>query len=264
MPDSLDWQLIWDYGSEVILALLVAIFGMLGSSWVTRIVRNVCERSKIDQTLTRFFSKLARWAVLGITAMFVLDTFGIDVSSFAVVLGAMGLAIGMALQGTLGHFASGVMLLIFRPFKVGDSINVAGVSGVVFEIDLFSTAIDTFDNRRLIVPNSNVFGKTIENLSYHDTRRAQIEVGTSYDADIDVTRAIFEKVVAKNPYRLSEKDGDVVLLALGDSSVNWVLRVWCERSDSGSCKQQLMRDAKAALEAANIDLPYPQLQIHKI
>jgi len=263
MSDPIDWLAIWEHGSEVILALLTAIFGLLASSWVLRIVRRICDRSKLDETLTRFFSKMSRWAVLGLTAMLVLDTFGIDVSSFAVVLGAMGLALGMALQGTLGHFASGVMLLIFRPFKVGDSINVAGVSGVVFEIDLFSTAIDTFDNRRLIVPNSNVFGKTIENLSYHSTRRAQIEVGTSYDADVDASRTILEKVVAGNTYRLAEKNGDVILVGLGDSAVSWTLRVWCQRSDMGACKEQLIRDTKAALEAANIDLPYPQLQIHK-
>jgi small conductance mechanosensitive channel len=263
MPDSIDWQLIWDYGSEAILALLVAFIGMLGSSWVMRLVRNVCVRAKIDETLTRFFSKMARWAVLGITVLFVLDTFGIDVSSFAVVLGAMGLAIGMALQGTLGHFASGIMLLIFRPFKVGDTINVAGVSGVVFEIDLFSTAIDTFDNRRLIVPNSNVFGKTIENLSHHNTRRAQIDVGTTYSAQVDATRAVLEKVVAANEFRLTDKSGDVILVALGDSAVNWTLRVWCERSNFGSCKQALLRDTKDALDSAGIDMPFPQLQINR-
>ena len=263
MFNSIDWQLVWDYGSEVVLALLLVIFGLLGSSWVQRIVRRVCTKASLDQTLARFFAKMSRWAVLGITAMFVLDTFGIDVSSFAVVLGAMGLAIGMALQGTLGHFASGVMLLIFRPFKVGDSINVAGVSGVVFEIDLFSTAIDTPDNRRLIVPNSNVFGKTIENLSYHDTRRAQIDIGTSYDADIEKTRAILENVIDSCAYKLSDKNGAVVLTALGDSAVNWSLRVWCKRSEMGSCKQDLMRDVKSALEVADIDMPYPQLHIHK-
>ncbi|MDP6962617.1 MAG: mechanosensitive ion channel [Planctomycetota bacterium] len=263
MPGKIDWQLVMNYGSDAILALIVLVIGVLSSRWAQRAVVRICTKAKLDNTLARFFSKMARWAALGLTAMFVLDTFGIDVSSFAVVLGAMGLAVGMALQGTLGHFASGVMLLIFRPFKVGDTINVAGVSGVVFEIDLFSTAIDTFDNRRLIVPNSNVFGKTIENLSHHQTRRIQVDVGTSYDADIETTRAVLEKVVAANEYRLADKNGDVILVALGDSAVNWTIRIWCNRSDVGACKQQLISQAKSALEGAGIELPFPQLQIHK-
>ncbi|MFT7516984.1 MAG: small conductance mechanosensitive channel [Myxococcota bacterium] len=262
MPDSINYQAIWDYGSEVIIALLIGIFGLLAASWAQRVVGSVCERSSFDKTLSRFFSKMARWAVLGATVMIVLGEFGVDVGSFAIVLGAMGFAIGMALQGTLGHFAAGVMLLIFRPFKIGDAINVAGASGIVFDIGLFSTAIDTFDNRRLIVPNSNVFGETIENISHHGIRRAQADVGAGYDADIDTTRAIFEKVVKDNPYRLASKEGDVILTELGDSSVNWCLRVWCKREDFILCKQQILRDAKLALEAANIDLPYPQLQIH--
>ena len=154
------------------------------------------------------------------------------------------------------------MLLIFRPFKVGDTINVAGVVGSVYEIDLFSTSIDTADNRRLIIPNSNVFGKTIENMSYHDTRRAEVSLGTSYEAEVGKTREVLEEVVSANPCRLPEKDGQVVLTELGDSSVIWKLRVWCKRSDLVRCKELLLSESKRALELENIDLPYPQLVIH--
>ena len=191
-----------------------------------------------------------------------LQIFGVDTTSFAAVIAAAGFAIGLALQGSLQNFSAGVMLLAFRPFKVGDVVNVAGQTGVIESIALFTTSMDTFDNRRIILPNSEIFGSTIENISFHPTRRADVDVGTAYDADIDKTWDLLKQVAESVEGRLPDKGPDVILMGLGDSSVNWQLRVWAPASDFFPLKQRLTRDVKVALDNAGISIPYPQMDVH--
>ena len=211
------WQLINNYGVPVIAVLIIVFVAFVVAGWVSRIVRTSCDRARIEETLSKFFGKLARWAVLLVAALVCLSKFGIETASFAVVLGAAGLAVGLAFQGTLSSFAAGVMLLIFRPFKVGDVVEVAGQKGKVYEIDLFTTSLDTPDNRRLILPNSVVFGATIENVTHHEIRRADVAVGVDYSADVDQTRAVLEKAAAGTPGRVEDRDPQIVLSDLGDS-----------------------------------------------
>ncbi len=256
----------WVYLGKVSLmgALFVLILLFLAwtiSSWISGTIARGLRRIKFDETLTRFISKLVRWIILLLVGLTCLSYFGVETTSFAAVIGAAGLAIGLAFQGTLSNFAAGAMLLIFRPYKVGDIVNVAGNVGKVFEIELFSTSIDTFDNRRFIVPNREIYGSVIENITYHPVRRIEIEVGASYVADIDQTRRVLEQAIDLVEQCVSEPKPAVVLTGLGASSVDWSVRAWAHNDDYGDAKQALIRAVKMQLDQAGIDIPYPHLEV---
>ncbi|MAT72013.1 MAG: mechanosensitive ion channel protein [Planctomycetaceae bacterium] len=260
---SEEWtQLAILYGMKIALALILLILALTLSSWAASAVRRGMTRVKFDETLTKFFAKLVRWVVLLAFVMLSLSKFGVETTSFAAVIGAAGLAIGLAFQGTLSNFAAGAMLLIFRPYKVGDVVNVAGYTAKVFEIELFTTALDTFDNRRIIVPNSSIFGAVIENITYHKARRADIDVGVSYEADIDETRRVLEQALRSVPQVEAEPEPAVILMGLGASSVDWQVRGWIKGEVFGDGKQGLIRAVKMGLDGAGISIPYPQLDIH--
>lgn len=257
----------WLYLGKVSLlgALFVLILLFLAwtvSAWISNLVRASLRRVKFDETLTKFIAKFVRWSILLMVVLSCLSFFGVQTTSFAAVIGAAGLAIGLAFQGTLSNFASGAMLLIFRPYKVGDVVNVAGNLGKVFEIELFTTAIDTFDNRRFIIPNSSIFGAVIENITYHPQRRVDVDVGTAYDADVDQTREVLEKAISSVPLALEDPEPAVILLALGASSVDWSVRAWANRDDFGTVKQDLIRAVKVELDQAGIGIPFPQMDVH--
>lgn len=180
--------LLITYGTRVVGVFVLLFAAWIVSKWTRRLVVKALEKARFDLTLTRFFGNLSKWAILIMAALTALGVFGVETTSFAAVIAAGGLAVGLAFQGTLSNFASGVMLLVFRPFKVGDVVTVAGLLGIVQEIDLFNIKVDTPDNRRIILPNSSVFGSTIENITHHERRRADVPVGVEYRADIDNTR----------------------------------------------------------------------------
>lgn len=256
------WQIINQYGVPALTALIIAFIAFIVASWSSRVVTASCNKARIDQTLGKFFGRTVKWIVLLLAALFILEKFGIKTANFAVILGAAGLAIGLAFQGTLSNFAAGIMLLVFRPFKVGDVVNVSGQLGVVDEIELFTTTLDTFDNRRIIMPNSSVFGATIENITYHPRRRADVAVGVDYSADIDQTRTVLEKAAASVPGALEDPAPAVVLMNLGASSVDWSVRVWANGADFGAVKQAAIRSVKMSLDEAGIGIPFPQMDIH--
>ncbi len=250
-------------GFDILKVVVILLVAWLISKWVASIIRNRGEKAKrVDTTLALFFSNLARWAILSMGVITAIGVVGIPTASFAAVIAAAGLAIGLALQGSLGNFASGVMLLIFRPFKVGDYINAAGTAGTVQEIQLFATILDTPDNRRLIVPNGSVFGATIENVSFHPTRRCDVAVGTEYGADLDEVRAVLKKAAEALPQKLADKDVAIVLQELGASSIDWSVRVWVASSDFWPAKDELTRLVKKHLDDANIGIPFPQMDVH--
>ncbi len=246
-------------GALFVLILLFLAWTI--SSWISGTIARGLRRVKFDETLTRFISKLVRWMILLMVGLACLSYFGVQTTSFAAVIGAAGLAIGLAFQGTLSNFAAGAMLLIFRPYKVGDVVNVAGNIGKVFEIELFSTAIDTFDNRRFIVPNSEIYGSVIENITYHPVRRIEVEVGTSYAADLDATRAVLERAIELVAQCVSDPEPAVVLKGLGASSIDWSVRAWARNADYGDAKQALIRAVKMELDRAGIEIPYPHLDV---
>jgi small conductance mechanosensitive channel len=254
--------MIYYYGPSVLSVMVILFIAWLLARWARRFIRVTLLKTRLDLTLVKFLSNLTRWAVIVIAILLCLDIFGVTTTSFAAILGAVVLAIGLGFQGSLSHLAAGLMLLIFRPFKVGDVVNVAGQLGKINEIDLFFTELDTPDGRRVIVPNSQIFGNTIENITHHPRRRVDIPVGVHYAADIDETRAALERALVMIEPKLADPPPEVILQELGASSVNWMLRVWTRREEFFATRQATVRAAKYALDEAGITIPFPQMDVH--
>jgi small conductance mechanosensitive channel len=256
------WFLGMYYGVRALFVLILMTLAWTLSSWSSSALRAALARVHFDETLSIFLAKLLRWAILLLVGLTCLSYFGVETTGFAAVIGAAGLAIGLAFQGTLSNFAAGAMLLIFRPYKVGDSVVLAGFAGTVYEIELFTTAVDMADNRRVIIPNSSIFGAVIENHSSNLLRRAEVLVGVAYSADIDETRAALNRAVAAVTLLASDRKSEVALLNLGASSVDWAVRGWAKRDALGDAKQALIRAVKMELDGSGIGIPFPQLDIH--
>lgn len=262
---AFDAQTLALYGVSALKVIVIVFVGWLLAGWARRFTRKALTRAKLELTLAKFLSNLAKWAILALVFITVLGIFGVETTSFAALIAAGGLAIGLAFQGTLGNMASGIMLLVFRPFKVGDVITCAGVTGKVDEIELFFTTLDTFENRRVIIPNGNVFGSTIENITHHARRRVDVAVGVEYSADIDETRAALMRAVTEISQMagaLTDPEPTVVLGDLGDSAVGWTCRVWADTPEFISVKQALTREVKGQLKVAGIGIPFPQMDVH--
>lgn len=254
--------LLMTWGLKIAGAIGLLFVSMIFAGWASRALERGLAKTNVDLTLSRFFSRSVRWLILLLAAIGCLGAFGINVTTFAAVIGAAGLAVGLAFQGTLSNFASGIMLLLFRPFGVGDFVNIGGRSGTVFGIEMFTTTIDTPDNRRLILPNSTIFGEVIENVTFNTERRADIDVGADYTADIDRTREVLVAAAEGVPGRLPARDVQVVLVGLGGSSVDWQVRVWAETGEYLAIRQATIRAVKMALDEAGIGIPYPQMDVH--
>ena len=209
-------------------------------------------------------TKVIRNGLMVLVLLGVLSYFEVDVTGVAAILAALGFAVGMALQGTLSNFAAGIMLLVFRPFKVGDYISVSGTEGTVEEIDLFTTRLNSADNRHLIVPNGEVFGNTLINYSHNEYRRVDVNVGTDYSADLRMTRAALEAAIANVPGAVIDPPTQVYLRELGASSVDWQLRVWCRPADYWGVREYVTAAAKESLDRQGIGIPYPQMDVHVV
>ncbi len=251
-----------DYGVRVVGVLVALLLAWVMAGWLRRMMMRGFEKAKFDPTLSRFFSAMARYTVITLSVVGCLGVFGVETASFAAVIAAMGLAIGLAFQNTLSNFAAGVMLLVFRPFRVGDWIIVSGIVGGVEEIELFFTELTTLDNRKIVIPNSIIFSNPIENITGRETRRCDVNVGTVYAADIDETRRVLEGALATIDWKLEEPTSVVFLKGFGDSSVDWQLRIWCKAEDYWKTHEAGVRAAKYALDQAGIGIPFPQMDVH--
>lgn len=244
--------------------LAVIFLGYLVASYLSQLIsKPVCRR--VDETLGRFVGKMVFYCVLFGVVGAVLSKMGAPLGGLAAMLAAAGFAVGLAFQGTLSNFAAGVLMLVFRPFKVGDVVTAGGVTGKVNEIDLFTTTLDTPDNRRIIVPNSAIAGGTIENVSYHTHRRIEVAVGVDYNADLQATREALQRAVAQFSAQTVQGEGRgsaVVLSDLGDSAVNWKVRMWVATADYFPMTEALTGEVKRQLDAENISIPFPQLDVH--
>lgn len=251
------------YGMQVVGAVVLLIVGLMASRWVRRLTYNALDRiPKFDETLKVFFSSLAKYFVIVITVLAVLSEFGVQTASLVTVFGAASLAIGLALQGTLSSMAAGVMLLIFRPFKVGDYVDAGGVAGTVKEITLFFTQMNTPDNIRITVPNAEVWGKAVMNYSVNKTRRIDLTIGIAYEDDVDKAFKAVEAVLKKEERALEKPEPAMVVGALGPSSVDLILRIWCNRTDFGGLKSDLQKNIKKEFDKKGITIPFPQQVVH--
>jgi small conductance mechanosensitive channel len=254
--------LLSTYGLRVIGAIVLLIVGRMVAGFIRRAVRKGLERAEMDATLVPFLSKGVYYLVLAVVVIAVLQLFGVQTTSLVAVLGAAGLAVGLALQGTLSNFAAGVMLLIFRPFRVGDFVDVGGTAGSVEEIGIFSTTLKSPDNVKIVVPNSQVYGQTIKNFNGFETRRVDMVMGISYDDDIQRALDTITGIVTKDERVLADPAPLVAVSNLGDSSVDIVVRPWCKGADYWALKFDLTRQLKEGLEAAGCSIPYPQRDVH--
>ncbi|MEM6394045.1 MAG: mechanosensitive ion channel domain-containing protein [Planctomycetota bacterium] len=254
-------ELLTTYGIPALIALGILIIAYFIGKFLGRII-SIPITKKVDETLGKFFGKMIFYVVMLFAVLGVLGRFGIDVTAFAAVIAAAGFAIGLAFQGSLSNFAAGVMLLVFRPFKVGDVCVLAGETVKVEAIDLFTTLANTPDNRRIIFPNGDIFGSTIEVITYHPHRRVAVDVGADYGADLNATRAALEEAIAATEGVLEEPESKVVLQGLGGSSVDWTCWAWAPAADFLAIKQALTQNVKEKLDAAGIGIPFPQMDVH--
>lgn len=255
-------ELVSTWGLQVVGAIAVLVVGWIVARGVRRSARRALERSRVDAMLVPFLTSAVYWGVLVFVGVAVLNLFGIQTTSFVAVLGAAGFAVGLAFQGTLSNFSAGVMLLVFRPFDVGDFVEAAGASGEVVEIGLFSTKLHTTDNVRVILPNSSVFGNLIRNYTANDTRRVDLTVGIDYGDDIGAALQTVERVLEAEQRVLDEPAPVTGVAELGDSAVGLMVRPWCRTEDYWSLRRDLTRTLKEELEADGFSLPFPQRDVH--
>lgn len=256
MFDNMDWYV--QLGLNVVIAAAI----LIGAFWVSGLAKRQINKiglkhEELDDTLFLFLASLAKYAILAIAIVFVLSRFGIQTTSLVALLGAAGLAIGLALQGTLSNLAAGVMLLGFRPFKIGDFVDVGGHSGWVKAITLFTTEIATSDNVQITIPNGDIWASAIKNYSYYDRRRCDIEIGVSYDTDLKKAEAALFKVIAADSRAMSDPAPFAKVTNLGDSSVDFSLRVWTTADDYWNMRFSLLREIKEEFDRQGIDIPYP-------
>ncbi len=245
-------------------ALLILFLGYWLSRFVGRKLRQIGQRSPhVDVTLFNFLGSLARYAILGFTILIVLNTFGIQTTSLIAAAGAAGLAVGLALQGTLSNLAAGVMLIIFRPLKLGDFVTVGGESGTVKQITLNYTELATLANVQVIIPNARVWGNTITNYSIYDTRRAEWVFGVGYGANLATAERVIHDTIMADPRSKTDPEPFIKVTKLNDSSVDFLVRVWCDAADCFGLQADMTRAVKEALDAAGIDIPFPTRTIVK-
>ena len=255
-------DLVTVWGLKVIGAIAILLIGWIVARSVRKTVRRVMGVRDIDPSLIGFVSSLVYAAVMAFVVIAALAKFGIQTASFVAILGAVAFAVGLALQGTLANFASGVMILLFRPFRTGDFIDAAGVMGSVKDISIFSTTLATPDNVKIIVPNGKLYGDTIKNYSGNETRRVDMVMGIGYASDIDKAMEIIHDLLGKDDRVLAEPEPLVAVGELADSSVNINVRPWTKASDYWAFRFDFLKACKQSFDEAGIEIPFPQRTVH--
>lgn len=264
MSDFLDdlGRLAQTWGMNILIAALILIVGFWVAGKARDFVRGLAKRyEKLDDTLFNFLGSMVQYAILTVVVIAVLNRFGVQTASIVALIGAAGLAIGLALQGALSNLAAGVMLMIFRPFKTGDFIDAAGRFGQVGDISLFTTELQTFDNQHIIVPNGQIWGDQIVNHSHHPVRGVDMTFGISYDSDIDAARKAIQGVFDKHPHILKDPAPFVEVSTLNDSSVDFITRPFCEGAHYFDVLYSVPEQVKKALDKAGVEIPFPHRKV---
>ena len=255
-------SLVSSYLLKAIAFIAILVIGRYVANWIRGTIRGGLEKPEVDRTLVKFAANFTYYAIFLLALFAGLETLGVETASFVAVLAAASFAVGLALQGTLANFAAGIMLLVFRPFRVGDYVEIADETGFVRDIQLFFTRLTTRDNRLVIVPNSDIFGSKIENIFENEVVRVDCDVGTDYPADIDETREVLLEAARSVEGRVEDEGVQAALVGLGGSSIDWQVRIWAKPDDYFRLKQELTRQVKYKLDEADIGIPFPQMDVH--
>lgn len=255
-------DLLIQYGVNIISAVLILFVGNLIVKGIANSVAKILNNKEMDKAVVDFIHALVRYLLFVIVLIAALSRIGVQTASVVAVIGAAGLAVGLALQGSLSNFAAGVLIVAFRPFKSGDYVEIGGVAGSVSSIQIFQTVLTTPDNKMVIVPNASVIGGAITNYSRHDTRRIDHVIGVSYGADLQKTKQVITKVLEADERILKEPSITVGVVALADSSVNFVVRPWCRTEDYWNVYFDTLQAIKEELDKEGIEIPFPQMDVH--
>jgi small conductance mechanosensitive channel len=255
-------ELITLYGLKVIAAAVIFIVGRWVAKGLKRLIVRALIKGKVDETLVSFFGHLTYFTLLAFIIIAALNQLGIQTTSFIAILGAAGLAVGLALQGSLANFAAGVLMIIFRPFRVGDYVEGGGTAGIVEEIQIFTTKLRTPDNKSIIIPNAKITGDNIVNYSAKDSRRMDMIVGVSYDDDYDQVKEVLQDILAKDGRILEEPAPTIGIVEFGDNSVNFAFRPWVKTSEYWDVYFALTEAIKKRFDEEGITIPYPQRDVH--
>lgn len=255
-----DW--LFTYGPDLLLALVILVVGIKLAGSISRIIQRLMKKANLDPSLVSFLGSLSRWLIITFVVIAALQRVGFETTSLVAVLGAAALAISLSLKDQLSNLAAGVLLLVFRPFRLGEFIEGAGVSGTVESINILSTQLKTPDGKAVIVPNQKLTGDKITNFSRNPHRRIDLVIGIGYDDDLKRAKAVLKEVLAAEPRVLDDPAPSVVVSELADSSVNLAVRPWVRRQDWWSTRCQLLETIKLRLDAEGISIPYPQQDVH--
>ena len=271
LPDfGFDWAEVWimvqttgvDFAMRLIIAFIIFYVGKWVVKLVVKAMLKAMQKAEMDVTLRRFIANIAQALLMVFVIIAAIDYLGIQAASLIALLGAAGLAVGLALQGSLSNFASGVLIVLFRPYKVGDWIEGGGISGAVEDVQILTTVLKTGDNKRVIIPNSQIMGSTITNYSANETRRVDLVVGVSYSDDLDQVRNELESLVAADDRILDDPAVMIAVSELADSSVNFVVRPWVKTSDYWGVYFSLTEAIKKRFDDVGISIPFPQQDVY--
>ena len=260
--NGIDSSTFVNFGKNLIIAVLIFYIGRFVVKLVVRGLTRVMDRQEVDETLQTFVGNLVRVALMIVVIIAAIGAIGIQTTSFIAIFGAAGLAVGLALQGSLSNFAAGVLIVLFRPYRVGDYVEAAGIAGSVEQVQILTTVLKTPDNKQIIVPNSQIMDSIITNYSANDTRRVDLTVGVSYDDDLDKVTATLRELVEADDRILKEPACQIAVLELADSSVNFVVRPWTRTSDYWGVYFDLTERIKKRFDDEGISFPFPQQDVH--
>lgn len=255
-------DLIVSYVIKFVVAILILIIGKMIANSVAKVMGRGMTRKGVDGAVISFLSAIIKSVIFIAAILMALSQVGVQTTSFIAILGAAGLAIGLSLQGSLANMASGVLIIMFRPFRAGEYVEAGGVSGTVNEVNIFQTVLKTPDNKVVYVPNAQITGQPITNYSREDTRRVDLLIGVSYDADLHKTKEVLESVLKADDRLLKEPAWNIQVNALNNSSVDFIVRPWVNSTDYWPVYWDLMREIKIALDKNDIGIPYPQMDVH--
>jgi len=251
-----------ELGLKILAGLAILVIGRWVAKRLTNVVRRLMTRAKVDDMLVRFVGNLTYAVLLTFVILAAVGQLGVQTTSFIAVLGAAGLAVGLALQGSLGNFAAGVLIILFRPYRTGDYVEAGGISGVVEEVQIFTSVLVTPDNKKIIVPNGQIMGGTITNYSAKEQRRVDLIAGVSYSDDLDKVKGVLQDIIGADGRIFNDPAPTIAVLALADSSVNFAVRCWVKTADYWAVFFDLNEQIKKRFDAEGINIPFPQRDVH--